>query len=265
MTRAKPLAAWVGGKSRLFKTIEKRIEQIPHRLYAEPFLGMGGVFIRRQRSRCEVVNDLNGEIVNLFRIVQRHPEALIQQIRYLLNARAEFDHQLNRAPDGLTDIERAARFLYLQRVCYGGKTVEQTYTASTTRPVRFERKKVSQAIDALHERLEGVGIECLPYAEFITRYDSPETLFYLDPPYYGCEDYYGREFFSRADFQTLAGLLVKIKRRFLLSLNDHPAVRQIFAEFEFVEVAVNYSINSGNQSARPELIISDAKSATSAK
>lgn len=68
-----PPAPYIGGKRILSKLIIQRINQIPHEAYVEPFVGMGGVFLRRnQQPRLEVINDINGEVANLFRILQRH-------------------------------------------------------------------------------------------------------------------------------------------------------------------------------------------------
>ncbi|MBI3446961.1 MAG: DNA adenine methylase [Magnetospirillum sp.] len=93
-----------------------------------------------------------------------------------------------------------------------------------------------------HTRLAGVVIECLPYGEFIGRYDRPETLFYLDPPYYGCETDYGKAMFERADFERLAAQLEGVQGRFIMSLNDRPAVRSIFSAFEIEAVETFYTI-----------------------
>ena len=94
-------------------------------------------------------------------------------------------------------------------------------------------------IRAAHGRLQGVHIECLDWAAFIPRYDRPFTLFYIDPPYWGHEADYGRGLFARGDFARLAEVLRGIKGRFILSLNDHPEVRRLFAwaELEAVRTA----------------------------
>ncbi|MBO6790596.1 MAG: DNA adenine methylase [Dinoroseobacter sp.] len=79
---AAPVAAWQGGKKALAARIIARIEAIPHKTYVEPFVGMGGVFLRRRfRPVCEVANNLNGEIVNLFRVLQRHLPYLMDHMR----------------------------------------------------------------------------------------------------------------------------------------------------------------------------------------
>jgi DNA adenine methylase len=106
--------------------------------------------------------------------------------------------------------------------------------------------------------LQPVTIERLPYQDFISRYDRPHTLFYLDPPYYGCEDYHGRGLFSREDFGTLAEQLTGITGKFILSINDTPETRKIFERFEQRGVPTKYSVGGGGkQKAVTELLISN--------
>jgi DNA adenine methylase len=115
-------------------------------------------------------------------------------------------------------------------------------------------------LEDLHSRLAGVTIECLDWSDFIPRYDGEGTLFYLDPPYWGCEDDYGQAMFARADFQRMAQLLGSIKGRFILSLNDLPEVREAFAAFDLVEVRTTYTISGKRNDRagdRAELLISN--------
>ena len=97
----------------------------------------------------------------------------------------------------------------------------------------------------------------MPWAEFLRRYDGPGTLFYLDPPYWGCEDDYGRAVFERADFERMAAQLRGIQGRFVLSINDVPEIRETFAGFEIEAVETTYTIAKGAaQAGRRELVIS---------
>ncbi|WP_394341509.1 DNA adenine methylase [Rhodobacter maris] len=90
----------------------------------------------------------------------------------------------------------------------------------------------------------------------IRRYDAPETLFYLDPPYWGCEGDYGKELFSRDDFARLADALRGIDGRFLLSINDVPEIREIFSWAEIEPVRTTYSIaGKGQSTPAAELLI----------
>jgi DNA adenine methylase len=157
----------------------------------------------------------------------------------------------------LTDLERAARFLYLQRLTFGGKITSRTFGTTRTGPARFDVTRLAPVLEAIHDRLARVVIECLPFAEFIERYDRAGALFYLDPPYFGCEGYYGAGLFSRDDFERLAAVLRRLDGRFLLSLNDVPEVRRIFGGFAFREVATTYTNGDpGTRLPARELLIS---------
>lgn len=239
-----PVAPYLGGKRNLARRIVAEIEATPHAIYAEPFVGMAGVFLRRSSApRSEVINDLNREVTTFFRILQRHYVAFMEMIKFQLTTRAEFERLVATVPDTLTDLERAARFLYLQRNAFGGKVSGRNFGVSPSRPARFDVTKLGPLLEDLHCRLAGVVIECLPYAAFIERYDRPATLFYLDPPYWGSEGDYGRHLFERADFERLAALLGGLQGRFILSLNDRPEVREIFAAFRIEAVATSYSVS----------------------
>ena len=258
---AEPLAPWFGGKRWLAARIIARIEAIPHRCYAEPFVGMGGVFLRRaRRPKSEIVNDANGEIVNLFRITREHPGELARQFEWTLASRAEFRRLLSLPPDALTDIQRAARFAYLQRLSFGGKPATTVSPGqmgpSVTRPARLSAARMRRLITAAHRRLEGVHIEQLDWAAFVRRYDRPQTLFYLDPPYLGHETDYGEGLFSRDDFERMAALLAGIEGRFILSLNDAPEVRELFKDFPMEAVETRYTSNIKNTRRAGELLIS---------
>ncbi len=223
----------------------------------QAFVGMGGVFFRRRRRpQMEVINDINSDVVTLFRILQRHYQQFLDVLKWQVCSRAEFERLTRVDPDTLTDLERAARFLYLQRAAFGGKVAKQTFGIDFQQGARFDLTKIVPMLEDVHERLCGVVIERMPFAACIARYDSrPGTLFYLDPPYWGCTDDYGQGLFSEADFAVLRAQLAQMQGRFILSLNDLPEVREMFAEFEIEEVALHYGVGGGQRPAR-EVIIS---------
>jgi len=180
-----PAAAYVGGKRQLAGEITKRIEKIQHDTYAEPFVGMGGVFLRRRfAARAEVINDYNQDVATFFRVLQRHYAAFLEMMRFQITSRAMFERLKATPPETLTDLERSARFLYLQRTAFGGKVVGRNFGVDVTAGAAFNVTKIIPILEELHDRLAGVTIECLPYADFIRRYDRPGTLFFLDPPYW---------------------------------------------------------------------------------
>lgn len=250
----RPVAPWRGGKRALAGRLAKRIAAVPHDRYVEPFVGMGGVFFRRpERPKLEVINDISRDVVNLFRLLQRHYQQLLDVLKWQTYSRSEFDRLKSANPDDLTDLERAARFLYMQVTSFGGMGTQ--FGIDYGRP-RWNLNKLVPMLEEVHERLAGVLIERLSYQDCIRRYDSrPGTLFYLDPPYWGCTDDYGKDIFSPADFEVLRGLLEGLQGRFLLSINDTPEIRAIFAGFAMEEVSLNYRL-SGKATPARELIIS---------
>jgi DNA adenine methylase len=252
-----PAAPYIGGKKQLARRLAAMIAAVPHETYVEPFVGMGGVFLRRTRApKCEVINDISGDVATFFRILQRHYQPFMDLLRWRLTGRAEFERLLATDPATLTDLERAARFLYLQRTAFGGKVAGRSFGVAVGRPGRFDVARLATVLDELHDRLSGVIIERLPYAELIDRYDSPGTLFYLDPPYWGSEDDYGAGVFGRDDFSALATQLAGIAGRFILSVNDVPDTRQAFAGFEIEGVELTYTIVAGKASPAKEIIVS---------
>lgn len=254
----RPVAGYVGGKRNLSRRLVAMIDAADHDVYAEPFVGMGGVFLRRTRQpRGEVINDISADVTTLFRILQRHYQAFLDELRWRFTARAEFDRLMATDPTTLTDLERAARFLYLQRTAFGGKVQGRNYGVDFAR-ARFNLTTLEPMLGDLHDRLASVSIERMDFKAFIPRYDRAGTLFYIDPPYHGCEDDYGSGVFSEADYAALSDLLSAIEGRFILSINDTPQIRETFAGFATEEVGVTYRISGGVTQAR-ELIITGGR------
>jgi DNA adenine methylase len=255
-----PVAPYIGGKRKLAKRLCAMIDQVEHQTYAEPFVGMGGVFFRRsQRPPSEAINDWSREVHNFFRVLQVHYVAFLEMMRFQITSRAEFERLALENPDTLTDMQRAARFLYLQRTSFGGKVVGRGFGSAPGYPSRFDVSKLQPMLEAVHDRLSAVVIERMQWADFIRKYDRPGTLFYLDPPYYRCEGDYGAGMFDRSEFAQMAELLSGIKGRFILSINDHPEIRATFAQFHLEPVQVGYSIGGGNKQAKfGELIVTAA-------
>ena len=222
---------------------------------------MGGIFLRRStKPKVEVINDISGDVATFFRVLQEHYPYFIDMLRFRVASRGEFDRLCGMDPARLTDLQRAARFLYLQRLAFGGKVAGRNFCGVDNRQgARFNVSKIEPMLADIHERLAGVVIEQLPYDRLIARYDRPGMLFYLDPPYFGCETDYGPGVFSRDDFARLAQILGAARGQFLLSINDHPVVRECFAAFHLHEVETTWSISTAHGGAKvaQELIISN--------
>ncbi|MBH9537879.1 DNA adenine methylase [Novosphingopyxis sp. YJ-S2-01] len=255
----RPPAPYIGGKRLLAKRIVARIGAIPHSSYAEPFVGMGGIFLRRDKCpKAEAINDWSEDVATFFRVVQHHYVAFLDMLRFQISSRANFEKLAALEPSCLTDLQRSARFLYLQRLAFGGKVEGRNFGVSAG-AARFDVTKLAPMIEAVHERLARVTVERMPWADFIRRYDRDGALFYLDPPYFGSEDDYGSAMFDRCEFEEMAALLRARKGRFLLSINDHPEVRRIFGGFSIETMKARYTLAGMDKSKLfGELLISPA-------
>ena len=161
-------------------------------------------------------------------------------------------------PDTLTDIQRAARYLYLQRMSFGGRSRDRTFGTSTTGIPRLNLFTLQRLLEEAWIRLSHVMIECLDFRDLIPRYDRYYTLFFLDPPYWKINGY--EHNFVEQDFYDLAEVLANVKGRFLMTLNETPEVRKIFERFTIEKVELKYSMSKqeGSRSqVRKELLISN--------
>lgn len=252
-----PLSGWLGGKFQLAKTIVKKIPE--HQCYVEPFAGAAWVLFHKPESRSEVINDINSDVVNLYRVLQNHHEEFVNHFKWVLSAREEFQRRIHENPDTLTDIQRAVRFFYLHKLAFAGRNMggKPTLGTATTSPPRLDLTRIGLDATQVYLRLQRVLIEHLNYDDLIRRYDRPHTFFYLDPPYWDCEDDYGKGVFDKDDFAKLAEQLQQIKGKFLLSLNDTEGVRELFAAFNMEGVKVRYSSSRTARPTASELFISN--------
>ena len=248
-----PLIPWIGGKRRLADRLIRLFP--PHGCYVEVFCGAAAVFFMRQQpADVEVINDVNGDLVNLYRVVKHHLEEFVRQFKWALSSREIYRWMQITHGETLTDIQRAARFYYLQSLAFGGKVQGQTFGTATTTPPGINLLRIEEALSAAHLRLANTYIENLPWADCIARYDRPHTFFYLDPPYWETEGY-GVPF-PLEEYERIAATLRSLKGRAIVSLNDHPEMRRVFAGFPIETVDITYTIGGGEKAAeRRELVI----------
>ncbi|MYZ44202.1 DNA adenine methylase [Schauerella aestuarii] len=243
---AMPIIPWQGGKRRLADQIFPFFPA--HDCYVEPFAGGAALFFMRQvPAKCEVLNDVNGELVNLYRVVQNHLEEFVRQFKWALTSRQVFKWMQMTRTETLTDIQRAARFYYLQQACFGGKVDGQTFGTATTQPPGLNLLRLEETLSAAHLRLCGAFIEHLPWLECVERYDRPHTFFYMDPPYWQTEGY-GVEF-DFAHYEHMANAMRTMKGRAIVSLNDHPDIRRVFDGFHFERTTLRYTVGGGGGGA----------------
>ena len=248
---------WIGGKSQLRGPIIERFPAKEPERYIEVFGGAGWIlFSREQHAPMEVFNDIDGQLINLYRCIQHHCTELQRELlmggqQIPPNSRELFfDYADQINVRGLTDIQRAARYFYVIRASYG----------ADRRTFSCHKAALMSAIERLpeiQERLQNVVIENRDFEALIKTYDRKNALFYIDPPYYQAEKYY--EGFAAGDHERLRGCIGKIKGCFVLSYNDHPQVRELYSGYHIHEVERKNSLTSkkGKPRIYKELIITN--------
>jgi len=165
----KSLINWVGGKRLLRKVIEPLVPT-DIKSYIEPFGGGAWVlFYKEKWADLEVYNDLDGRLVNLFRIVKYHPNAFKEEIKYLLGSREMFLQFLNGT--FITDIQRAVQFYFLITRSFGGRGETFGTVKRSCGGASKSQKNVLEKIDAIHNRLDKVMVENRDFEKLITQYD----------------------------------------------------------------------------------------------
>ena len=245
--------AYIGGKRAVAKQIVALLPR--HHTYAEIFAGGAQVFFAKPQSAVEILNDLDGELIGFYKVVQRHYEELIRYMRFTIVSRKCFELLKATNPESLTDVERAARFLFLQKMSYAGRVTKQNFRTGIVNPPGLNPERLPELIEETHHRLARVWLECLPYERVLAKYDSKETCIFADPPYYNLAHY--RFNFAPDDFRLLAERLAKIDGKFVLTLNDVPQVREIFGPFRMKSVEMPYTAQKQAGRRFRELLITN--------
>ena len=240
---------WMGGKKALRKEI---LEHFPkeraYDRYIEVFGGAGWILFAKDRhAKTEVYNDINGELVNLFRCVKHHAQELQRELGFLLSSREQFHWTKGQNPECMTDIQRAARFYVLIKESYG----------SDLHSFGLRNINLPSAAEFLKEassRLGRVVIERLDFQRLIKVYDRPSALFYLDPPYYGAEKYYADKF-AKEDHARLKETLDGIKGMFVLSYNECEEICGLYGNYRITRVSRPHNLVTKDGSRRYEELI----------
>ena len=249
---------WFGGKSALAERIVARMPR--HVCYVEVFGGAGWVLFQKRRSKSEVYNDLNGDLVNLFSVLRDREAEFAAKLQYLLPNREEFyrfrEGYQGRDPawGSLEPVERAVRFYTL--IHHSFNTNLRQY-----KPIRT-RAPASVDLDMMREaskRLQKVWIERLDFEALIRKYDGPETFFYLDPPYAPPEFASGVYGWPDEEHDRLKRVLATVKGRYLMSYPDWPRFRDLYADATIEALRTRYRVfvRDGKQRFVDELLISN--------
>jgi len=240
-TKLKAPFGWVGGKSRLAADI---IDLIPenHSKYIEVFGGGLSVFYAKEKSKLEIVNDINGQLVNLHRAIRTNPETLSYYLNNLLISREIFNAIYKGYMEPRNNIEAAAFYLYLITQSFGSKGESFAMSAKSGR----KPKDIYKSYSKWSKRLKGVTIENMSFNKLIPLYDKEDAFFYVDPPYVATESYYKNTGgFGIKEHEELADLLSNVKGRFLLSYNDCQLVRELYRDFNIrTTKEIDYTLGS---------------------
>lgn len=229
---------YIGGKSFLASWI---IQNFPTNYkqmqYVEVFGGGGWVLFKKEESYLETYNDLNSHLVNLFKTIRDNYSEFAQRAEWSLHSREMYIEAREKLKDDkfLSDIEKAMHYAIQKCQSFAGKG-GWAYAVTSDKVTNGKWLPFLKRMELINARLKKVQIECLDFAAVIEKYDSPNTLFYLDPPYVDVESYYDAPGvkFRRDDHEALARLLKKVKGKFVLSYYEHPLVRELYANYRII-------------------------------
>jgi DNA adenine methylase len=228
---------WVGGKSRFRKQIISIIP--PHSCYVELFAGGAWILFGKKASDVEVLNDIDQDLINFFRVVKHKPDELISSFELELVSRAEFNRLADLDPTTLNDIERAHRFYYLIMAGWGGELNYPRFATSISDGGHGNRligalKYLRERIDPVYSRLKKVLIENLSWEECFERYNREQTFMYIDPPYPDNKCNYAHNMKNWNEHRILAEKLKQANCKWALSSYDNEEVRNLYSGFNIL-------------------------------
>ncbi|PAF15934.1 DNA adenine methylase [Terribacillus saccharophilus] len=249
---------WFGGKSKYAKHIINRMP--PHKIYIEPFGGAAHVIAQKGRANHEVYNDIDGLVVNFILQCIEKKELLIDTCSQLPYSRELYERWKSETmPD--SEFARAVRFFYLNRCGISKGNADEVprtgWRHSTTSNQNPADGYVSACsmIDQFSRRMRGVMIERLDFRDIIEKYDAPDALFYIDPPYVGREKYYAGEF-SKKDHEDLARLLQNIKGKAIVSYYEDPMISELYSDWHRESfTAYRQVVGFGKETKSTELLL----------
>lgn len=226
----KPLISWPGGKTRLLKHI------VPHipagRGYVEVFAGGCAVILAKPPSKLEVVNDINSDIVTLYRVAKHHPEALAAELLLMPASRQYLvDCVALLKTGGLTDIQRAAIFLHCNKTSFSGNGESFAVAKNPATTPFISKNALMDRIEAFAMRMSRVAIENVDYRRLLKTYDHPGNLFFLDPPYLNAtvKNYRG---WSEIEMGQFHHAVVALAGSWIVTVDDSPLNRSLWKKHD---------------------------------
>ena len=242
---------YIGGKHILSKTIVKLMP--PHKRYVEVFAGSAKVLFAKEPSEMEVINDADKKIANLFYCVAFHFQEFWDKAKWLLHSR-EMRKTLREKvqasePPQLGDVEHAIATYYVILGSFSGHGAGFGYAINQPFYNMMITRKILN-LRAIRKRLKKVIIECKDFEELIKTWDTEETFFYCDPPYYGAENYYDVPF-KKEDHERLLRTLKQTKGKWMLSGYHSELYDEVLKGYPYVEKKISkpsYGITKNSKS-----------------
>lgn len=213
----------------------------PHRIYVEPYGGAASVLLRKPRCYAEVYNDLDGEIVNVFRQARENGSRLSELLRLTPFSRDEYAESFEVAEDPLEQARRTIVRSFMGRgsnaLCRGVRSGFRAGSKNSERTAAHDWKNYADALHAITERLAGVTIENIPAMDVMSANDTPKTLHYCDPPYVhatrsGCNGYSHE--MTDVEHRDFAEFAHSLKGMVIVSGYDCDLYRELFGDWRQV-------------------------------
>jgi DNA adenine methylase len=249
---------WFGGKSKVANEIINRMPD--HKVYVEPFGGAAHVIAQKPEAKTDVYNDIDGDLVNFLLVARADTEKFIVAAESLPYSRQLYERWKREGLEGLNDFDRAIRFFYLNRSgISGGNNPDKARTGwrhSTTASQNPAKgySNACQLIKMFSKRIQNVMIEHDDFKKIIEKYDSPDTLFYIDPPYIGREKYYAGGFTDQ-DHRELAFLLNRIQGKAIVSYYYEPILDELYSSWRQETYVATKQVVNGTSCKAEELLL----------
>lgn len=250
MSKLKTPISYYGGKQTMLKHILPLIPQ--HTLYTEAFCGGCAVLFAKEPADCEVINDVNTELVNFYRIAKTDYPALKAEIETTLHSREIHAHakHINQHPSFFTPIQRAWALWVCSKLGFASM-LDGTFGYDRNGTTTLKMKNAKDAFtQELCDRLSNVTVECENGINLIRRYDCEGAFHFVDPPYVGsdCGHYNGT--FNEEDFSELLETLSEVKGKFMLTMFPHPKIEAYVQSHGWIIHRIERTITASKTSRR---------------
>jgi DNA adenine methylase len=260
----------VGGKVKMASWIKEKLP--PHSVYVEPFGGSFAVGMQMPRPDGSnyrmVYNDLDGHIWNFFRIIREQPEALMQALEVTPYGRKEFNEAVKfiKSKDialwESNAVEWARNYIIYNRQSIFGKETGNWCISRQGENICMTWHDLPECLQTMAKHLKTVYVECLDYRKILQKWDSKQSLFYIDPPYEGVEkDFYPVNKTDGFSHEDLRKSLDEVEGSWAVSYYDSPEIRKLYQGFKFYELSVKKHMQTTTKktTALEVLIVKESK------